>query len=135
MPKEISPEHLAIEQDIAAISADLKARKSAEKGISTDDMQSAVRARIDSSPDSGAGLQTSPSSGTSQSQSSSLPSYAQNAPEEARLKIEKLIDLAWHKGIWRAVQEARNNDPLTIDALHDALTDKIYDEFKKRNLL
>ncbi|TSC89086.1 MAG: Uncharacterized protein G01um10143_467 [Parcubacteria group bacterium Gr01-1014_3] len=134
MPKEVSPEHLAIEQDIAAISADLKARrggqarKNAEQGISKEDMKSAVSTRIESSPAPGA-------SSSSQSSASTLPSYTQNAPEEVRLKIEKLIDLAWHKGIWRAVQEAKNSDPLTLDALHDALTDKIYEEFKKRGLL
>ena len=131
MPKEVSPEHLAIEQDIAAISADLKARKFAEQGISKEDVKSAVGARIEAMP------VTPPSTIApgSASQSTSLPAYAQNAPEEVRLKIERLIDLAWHKGIWRAVQEAKSNDPLTIDALHDALTDKIYGEFKQRGLL
>ncbi len=131
MPQEISPEHLAIEQDIAAISADLKARKAAEGGISKEDLKSAIGARIEAAPASAAATAGKPSQPTS----SSLPAYAQNAPEGIRLKIEKLIDIAWHKGIWRAVQEARSSDPLTLDALHDALTDKIYDEFKKRGLL
>ncbi len=126
MSKEVSPEHLTIEQDIAAISTDLKARK-IEKEASREDIKSAVGTRIEAV--------SLAQSAAPQSQSSSLPQYAQNAPEGIRLKIEKLIDLAWHKGIWRAVQEAKSGDPLIIDALHDALTDKIYDEFKKRGLL
>ncbi len=128
MSKEISPEHLAIEHDIAAISTDLKARKNTESGVSREDLKSAVKARIDAAPVSSTPAQTT-------TPPSTLPAYVENAPEDVRFRIEKLIDIAWHKGIWRAVQEAKNSDHLTLDALHDALSDKIYAEFKQRGLL
>lgn len=64
-----------------------------------------------------------------------LPGYLQSASSEVKLKVEQLVDLAWHKGIPAAVKEAQKSGPLYVDALHDALTDKLYEEFKKRNLL
>lgn len=64
-----------------------------------------------------------------------LPNYLQNAPSDIKLRAEKLVDLAWHKGIPIAVKEAKKAGSLYVDALHDALTDKLYEEFKKRKLI
>ncbi|MBI2592911.1 MAG: hypothetical protein HYW37_02005, partial [Candidatus Colwellbacteria bacterium] len=38
-------------------------------------------------------------SGQGESVSPILPSYMKNYSDEDKLKVEKLIDLAWHKGI------------------------------------
>jgi len=44
--------------------------------------------------------------------------------------------LAWHKNISTAVKIARKmGDPLIIDALHDALTEKLFDELKARDMI
>jgi len=66
---------------------------------------------------------------------SPLPGYAQNEPEDARLRGEKLVDLAWHKGLVAAINEAKKSDPLTMDIFHDAITEKLYEEFKKRKII
>ena len=64
-----------------------------------------------------------------------LPAYAKDAPPELKLKVEKLLDVALHKGIMVAVREAKNNDPAVMDMFHDAITERLYDEFKKRKII
>ncbi len=64
-----------------------------------------------------------------------LPNYLQDASQEVRLQVEQLVDLAWYKGIRAAVKEAEKSGSFFVDALHDALTDKLYNEFKNRGLL
>ncbi|MBI4193070.1 MAG: hypothetical protein HY536_00405, partial [Candidatus Colwellbacteria bacterium] len=48
---------------------------------------------------------------------SDLPAYFADLPTDVRLEIEKLIDLAWHKGSRKAFREARSRSPHTVDAL------------------
>ena len=64
-----------------------------------------------------------------------LPQYLQQESPEVRLKIEELADLAFHKGIEASISEAKKYGPFILDALHDTLTTKIYEELKSRNLL
>jgi len=42
---------------------------------------------------------------------------------------------AFQHGIHKAAKEARGQGAFFLDAFHDALTDKLYQEFKKRKLL
>ncbi|MBI4991888.1 MAG: hypothetical protein HZB99_01605 [Candidatus Harrisonbacteria bacterium] len=64
-----------------------------------------------------------------------LPGYLQQESPEIQLKVEELLDITFHKGIDAAVEEAKKYGPFILDALHDSLTGKIYDELKTRNLL
>ncbi len=64
-----------------------------------------------------------------------LPQYLQEESPEVRLKIEELVDIAFHKGIETSVSEAMKYGPFILDALHDTLTTKLYEELKSRNLL
>lgn len=69
-----------------------------------------------------------------------LPSYSDDAAPELRLKVEQLIDVAWHKGVDAAVAEAKANakqkdGPALLDMFHDALTGKLHEEMVKRGLL
>ena len=66
---------------------------------------------------------------------SPLPDYAVNAPAEAKLEVEYLLDLALHKGIAAAHEEAKKSSPFIQDVFHDAIAGKLYDEFKKRGIL
>lgn len=61
-------------------------------------------------------------------------------PEDTRKdlqeKLQRLVDLAFEHGILAAVTEARKlNDPYVMDAFHDALVDKLYDELVRRHKL
>ncbi len=61
-------------------------------------------------------------------------------PEDTRKdiqeKLQRLVDLAFAKGLLEAIREARKaNDPYLLDSFHDALVDKLYDELVRRHKL
>jgi hypothetical protein len=64
-----------------------------------------------------------------------LPAYASDVPPEIRLKAEKLIEQVFHKGLMRSIKEVKKSDPLVMDLFHDAITERLYSEFKKRGIL
>ena len=64
-----------------------------------------------------------------------LPSYLDDMAPEVKLKIEKLADGVFHKGLKKTLVEAKKEGPFFLDALHDVLSDKLYDEMKKRELI
>ena len=66
---------------------------------------------------------------------SPLPDYAKDAPAEAKLEIEYLLDLALHHGIEKANSEAKKSSPFIVDAFHDALVTKLYPELQKRGIV
>lgn len=133
--KFIEPtEHAAIEQDIKELTKEIKEQGLSEQGRQA--LQSVLKEKISAS--AGAAGQPSapqPASPAGGSVPSSLPDYMQAEPADVKLKVEKLLDLAWHKGIQRAAKEAAISGSLVLDAFHDALIDKLYPELKKRGLL
>ncbi|MBI2035568.1 MAG: hypothetical protein HYT12_02700 [Candidatus Liptonbacteria bacterium] len=54
-----------------------------------------------------------------------LPEYMKTEPEEIKEEVEKLIHLALTKSIDESVHEAWRHGSFVVDALHDALTDKV----------
>lgn len=117
-------EHSALEQDIQRISAEIKSRGVAEKGREA--VKTVVQEQI-RQPASPAPVLVQPPD--------PLPSYMATEEPEVKLKVEKLLDLAFHKGLKRAADEARVMNPIIMDAFHDALTDKLYNELKQRGIL
>ena len=64
-----------------------------------------------------------------------LPNYLKDSPLEIKLQVEKLIDAFFHQGIGKTIKEAQKNGDFVLDAFHDALTDKLHKELKKRKLI
>ncbi|HEY4499509.1 MAG TPA: hypothetical protein VJH70_00035 [Candidatus Paceibacterota bacterium] len=64
-----------------------------------------------------------------------LPDYVQKTDPAVQEKVAGLIDLALHKGILLSIQAAAKQGPFMVDALHDALTTKIYQELRARKLI
>jgi len=65
-----------------------------------------------------------------------LPAYTADFPKDSKDMAEALVRFAVEKGIYRAAQEAKKTgDAAVIDAFHDAITTKLYDEFKRRGIL
>lgn len=64
-----------------------------------------------------------------------LPDYLKDSPLEIKLQVEKLIDAFFHQGIEKTIKEAQKNNGFVLDAFHDALTDKLHEELKKRKLI
>ena len=64
-----------------------------------------------------------------------LPSYLENIAPELKLKIEKMADRVFHDGLKKTLSEAKKEGPFFLDALHDILSDKLYEEMKSRGLI
>lgn len=55
---------------------------------------------------------------------------------EKNPKVKALVDMAFHEGVAKAVEEAKKTgDAYLIDAFHDALVDEVYDTLLKEKLL
>ena len=61
--------------------------------------------------------------------------YAKGASAGAKLEVDHYLSMAFKDGILKAANEAKKSNPFVLDAFHDALTGKLYDEFKRRGLL
>lgn len=124
-------EHNILEQDIARLSQEVAERRSkAETEQPAESVREVLREKI--YPESAA---PAPQISTDKTASPVLPAYLQKESLEVRLKIEELVDSTFHQGLDAAIAEAGKYGPFVLDALHDALTSKFYDELKNRGLI
>lgn len=128
MPDNFQPKFEALERDIERLSKEVKEHK--EKGALPEKpdievLKSVIASRI-------AQQQPPPSE---PQESDILPKYLQNEPAEIKLKVEELVDMAFRKGIDISIEEAKKSGPFVLDAFHDALTAKLYDELKARKII
>lgn len=133
------PEHEGLEADIEALARDVGAALEKPEGRERghkEVLREALREKIypAAAPPSAAPNER-PAPGTPQRGSGFLPDYAASLAPAVRLKIERLLDFAWHQGIEKAAREAEKEGSFFLDAFHDALTEKLYDEFVKRGLI
>ena len=121
-------EHSALEKNIQKLSQEVKEYKEGTSEVLPDReiVKSIIGSKIQAAPAPG----SQPLPGEQM-----LPKYLEKESPEIQLKIEELIDLALHQGIDSAIAEAQKYGPFILDALHDSLTGKIYDELKKRRLI
>lgn len=64
-----------------------------------------------------------------------FPEYFKNSSDDAKIQVEKLIDLTLHHGIEKAVKVAVKSNAFILDAFHDALMEKFHEELKKRKII
>lgn len=64
-----------------------------------------------------------------------LPDYADKYSEEAKNKIENLLQLAADKGLDAANSQAENEPPYILDAFHDALAEKLLPYLKQKGII
>lgn len=123
--------HEAIEMDIKKLAEEIKRIKiTAEKNhlSETEIIKKSLSALTPITPKQGQ-IQTTFSPGP-------LPSYTQSLSPEIKLEIEYLLDMAFHEGITKALSKAQeSNNPLILDAFHDALAGRLYPELKNRGIL
>jgi hypothetical protein len=62
-------------------------------------------------------------------------SYLDSLDQETVQSVNMLVDKAFSGGIEAAVSKAKGMSPFVLDAFHDALTDKLYEEMKSRKLV
>ncbi|MFA6274872.1 MAG: hypothetical protein WCX70_01845 [Candidatus Paceibacterota bacterium] len=62
-------------------------------------------------------------------------SYLDRLDEKTISKLNIYIDEINQQGIVRTLKKAITDEPFVIDALHDILVDKLYEELKNRGLI
>lgn len=123
---DLGREQPAFEKDIEQLSAQVKEyqEKSLKNKLSHEDLlRSAIGEKIQ---------QIQP---VVPQKKTDLPVYLENESPEMKTKIQELIDIALVSGVEKSVIEAKKYSPFILDALHDALTEKIYNELKNRGKL
>lgn len=126
--------HNIIEQDIERLSREVKEKRNLpeykevpERELIKQTLQPLIRPSAPAAP-----LVAKPAPSTEET---ILPDYLKDSPAEIKLQVEKLVDAIFHQGIEKTVKEANRAGAFVLDAFHDALTDKLYEELKKRNLI
>ena len=73
---------------------------------------------------------------TSADEDVGLPTYLENngVSPAAKLEIEELVDIVFHKGLESALKAASKHTPFVEDAFHDALVDKLLPILKEKGL-
>ena len=69
------------------------------------------------------------------SDESHLPSYLSGESPEVKEEVERLVTLALQEGLAPAIAAAAKKSPFVLDALHDALVDKLLPELEKRGII
>lgn len=125
-------EHKVLEEDMKRLASEVERQKEIE---SREVIKAALGAKIRE------GEPTAPSrEAIGPAGASPLPAYSDDTAPELRLKVERLVDVAWHKGVDTAVAEAKTlakqkDGAALLDMFHDALTGKLHEEMVKRGLL
>lgn len=127
-------EHSALEADIERLSREVKEKRNLpeykglpERELIKQTFQPLIRPRAPAAP-----LVAKPAPSTEET---ILPDYLKDSPAEIKLQVEKLVDAVFHQGIEKTVKEANRAGAFVLDTFHDALTDKLYEELKKRKLI
>lgn len=127
--------HITLEQDIARLSLEVASKRKesgveglSEKTLIKESLRPLVKAQLTTAPQPVSASDDANEPGV-------LPSYLKDSSPEIKLKVEKLVDSVFHQGLGKAVKEAERAGEFVLDAFHDALADKLYDELKKRKLI
>lgn len=64
-----------------------------------------------------------------------LPNYMRSAGVADQEELRQLIQLSLDDGFEAGIREARKHGGFMVDAIHDALAEKVYPELKKRGVL
>ena len=130
--------HNTLEQDIQRLGREIK-----ERNASPEYQQMTEKERVKETirplvTQAGSQAASSPQPEDTDSKSveeTVLPGYLKDSPSEIKILVERLIDSVFHEGVEKAVKDASRAGPFILDAFHDALADKLYEELKKRKLI
>ncbi|MEK7087118.1 MAG: hypothetical protein AAB958_00245 [Patescibacteria group bacterium] len=125
-------EHSALEADIERLSKEINEKKNLleHKKVTEREL---IKQTLQPMIKSNQPVQSIPSGLKIQSQI--LPDYLASASDEIKFQIEELVDSLFRQGIQKVVKRAQRASPFVLDAFHDALTDKLHEELKKRKLI
>ena len=124
--------HEAIEKDLERLTAEIQEQKNRPETRSLSErevLKKSVQAISGSSP------QVQEPAIPLQKPSSPLPTYLDSGDPKIKVEVEKLIDLIFHEGLFKALKEAKKHPPFIEDAFHDALVDKLLPELKEKGIV
>ena len=64
-----------------------------------------------------------------------LPNYMQSENKVTQQELEGLVEISIRDGFEAGISKAREHGSFMVDAIHDALAEKVYPELKKRGIL
>lgn len=141
MPDSGSPfEQRQIEQDIARLTAELEEKKK-QLGLEVESKEErevihqVIGEKIQQAPHPHAQQHTQKIVATPLDDDEELPDYLKHTPLEVKHEVHALIQHALRHGIEKAATEAKKHGSFILDAFHDALVDKLYQELKHRKLI
>jgi hypothetical protein len=131
MTENFSPsKHEALEADLHYLAQEVKRYQEQPENRNVSEAELIKRAL-----QSKAATQTDEDTRTAPKDQSPLPDYLKSESPETKLEVEYLLDLAFHKGVDKAIARAKGTTPFILDAFHDSLIQAVYPELKKRGLL
>lgn len=118
-----------LEAEIKRLSAEIEKYKELPEGHLLDGQEivkKTIQSMVPVPPQTA--VPSQPSNGT-------LPDYVTDAPVEAKLEIEYLINMALNNGLDKANAAAMKSSAFVVDSFHDAMASKLYPELQKRGIL
>lgn len=143
MPENFST-NASIEAEIAELSAKIEEKRrqlESGKGVIEERelVKSAIGEKLSNTVSSNTAPVTSAATTTSQTTPITPPptgkSYLDYLDDESRAIVEGLVESVFTNGLDKTLKNLESQEPFIIDAFHDVLTDKIYDELKKRGAI
>lgn len=138
-------ETAAIEAEIADLSRRIEEKRKvleSANGIVEEKelVASAVKEKIAELTPQGASANSKPQTANSAqnvvaTQPATKPSYLDTLGPEAIERLNTLLQLAVDYGLKKALAQVVNEEPFLVDAFHDAISDRYYDELKKHGAL
>ncbi|MDD5547450.1 MAG: hypothetical protein PHN74_00915 [Candidatus Pacebacteria bacterium] len=131
-------EHSALDKDVERLAAEVQTYR-AERGLDKVDemtIKSVIKSKLYHHP-TVVNIQNDGkvASQIQDASAQTLPDYLQSESPEIKLKVEELVETTLHHGISQGIEKARKAGPFILDAYHDALTAKLYQELKDRGHL
>jgi len=128
--------HEKLEQDLARVSAEIERRRErAPDATPREVVRESIVAVAPAPPPKPVEESVPISAALPQSDDAHLPAYLSRESPEVKAEVERLVALAFQEGIETAVAEAARRSHFLLDALHDALVDKLLPELERRGIL
>lgn len=128
-PSPIKAEMEKISKEVAERKKSPEAEGVSEKELVKEALRPIIEGQPPSSSTPAPAVAPSPSSGDV------LPQYLQNSPAEIKSQVEKLVSSVFQQGLEKTVKEVKKQNAFFIDAFHDALSDRLYEELKRRKMI
>jgi hypothetical protein len=144
MPEDFSKNN-SIEAEIAELSqkiAEKRKELESSKGIveEREVVKSAIGEKISNNVPQAVSAALSATGANTKASGAGTPppagkSYLDYIDEESRAIVEDLVESVFVNGLEKTLKGLEMQEPYIIDVFHDVLTDKIYDELKKRGAI